>query len=123
MKHFYEALTSEGKHKALPEELGNVYRISLMPYIPDGWYRNTRHLAGKMAFAELKNTCLNSEEGGYGTELSNIITTIEERVIKLAPVFDCGSCLYFQMSEEKMMEVLDHPDEIDKKSIYSNFRH
>lgn len=109
-----------------------------------------------MAFAELKNTCVDSSEGGYGTELSKIVEAIEdqslmdpvevterfwdmfivdamlgnfdrhngnwgflinpkEKTARLAPVFDCGSCLFPQMSVTKMSEVLRNPAEINKR--------
>lgn len=109
-----------------------------------------------MAFGELKNTCIDSSEGGYGTDLSAIIETIEDQRImdpieiserfwemfvidaflgnfdrhngnwgflvnpkaqtaRLAPVFDCGSCLYPQLSEEKMQDIMGSKEEIDKR--------
>ena len=33
--------------------------------------------------------------------------------VKLAPVFDCGSSLYPQLSDKKMEEILKNPEEID----------
>lgn len=107
-------------------------------------------------FAKLKNTCIDSEQNGYGTELSTILEAIEEQALfpsqalreffwdqfvadaflgnfdrhngnwglladekrgaaELAPVYDCGSCLYPQLSEEGMRDVLNDPDEISRR--------
>lgn len=102
-------------------------------------------------FCSIKNTVLESESGGSGTELADIIDTIEkqqyiqpEELIeqfwnvfivdallgnfdrhngnwgflfddstgkaKLAPVYDCGSCLLPQANEEIMQQVLENED-------------
>lgn len=104
-------------------------------------------------FAHLKNTCINSEQSGYGTELSSILTAIEEqqlipaeklraffwdmfiadallgnfdrhngnwgllvdetaRTAEIAPIYDCGSCLYPQLDPAQMEKVLHSEDEI-----------
>ena len=104
-------------------------------------------------FASLKNTIVTSEKNGYGTELEDILKTIDEQemmprdtiithfwdmfvmdsllgnfdrhngnwgflinkeqsLIKLAPVFDCGSCLYPQLDENMMKNILENPNEI-----------
>lgn len=39
----------------------------------------------------------------------------KEGRITLAPVYDCGSCLYPQLDEKKMAYVLSHPEEIDER--------
>ena len=36
-------------------------------------------------------------------------------LIKLAPVYDCGSCLYPQLDEKKMAYVLSNPEEINER--------
>ena len=41
-----------------------------------------------------------------------LYNTVDD-TIKLAPVFDCGSCLYPQLDLEKMRTVLDSPDEMN----------
>ncbi len=105
-------------------------------------------------FASLKNTIIDSEHNGYGTELSDILTAIEEQQIidpielkkhfwnvfivdalignwdrhngnwgllynrrtdeiTLAPIFDCGSCLYPQADETIMEASLIDPAERD----------
>lgn len=105
-------------------------------------------------FASLKNTIIDSEHNGYGTEVSDILRTIEEqqaidpRTLRewfwdifivdalignwdrhngnwgflyemetdhmvLAPVYDCGSCLFPQADEEIMQAVLDNQEERD----------
>lgn len=109
-----------------------------------------------MEFAHLKNTCVDSEQSGYGTEISSIIKAIEEQSLmdtqklkdffwdmfiadaflgnfdrhngnwgilideqkqcaRIAPVYDCGSCLYPQMDHEMMQVVLNDEDEINKR--------
>lgn len=103
-------------------------------------------------FASLKNTIIDSENNGYGTELNDILRTIEEQTaidskklsdwfwdmfivdalignwdrhngnwgflyniqtdeIELAPIYDCGSCLYPQADEQIMQRTLDEPAE------------
>ena len=105
-------------------------------------------------FASLKNTLIDSEHNGYGTELSDILTAIEEQQIidpvelrkhfwdmfivdalignwdrhngnwgflynrrtdeiTLAPIFDCGSCLFPQADERIMEATLNDPAERD----------
>lgn len=105
-------------------------------------------------FASLKNTIIDSEHNGYGTELSDILTAIEEQQIidpvelnkhfwdvfivdalignwdrhngnwgflynrrtdeiTLAPIFDCGSCLFPQADESIMKAALNDPAERD----------
>lgn len=107
-------------------------------------------------FAQLKNTCIDSEQNGYGTELSSIMTAIGEQTLiqqdelkvffwdmfivdallgnfdrhngnwgilvdegkqtaEIAPVYDCGSCLYPQLAVEEMQGVLEKEEEIDKR--------
>lgn len=105
-------------------------------------------------FASLKNTIIDSIHNGYGTELDDILMTIDEQnamdpkalkewfwdlfivdalignchrhngnwgflynsatdEIRLAPVYDCGSCLFLQADEEIMKRVLADQAEID----------
>lgn len=107
-------------------------------------------------FAQLKNTCIDSEQNGYGTELSSIMAAIDEQTLiqqdeleaffwdmfivdallgnfdrhngnwgilvnegkqtaEIAPVYDCGSCLYPQLAVKEMQGVLEREDEIDKR--------
>jgi hypothetical protein len=109
-----------------------------------------------LEFAHLKNTCIDSEQSGYGKELSSIMQAIEEQALlpqeqlrdffwdmfiadaflgnfdrhngnwgiivdeqlktaEIAPIYDCGSCLYPQLAAEDMRAVLDSEDEIDKR--------
>lgn len=109
-----------------------------------------------MEFAHLKNTCVDSEQNGYGTELSSIMKAIEEQSLiepqrlneffwdmfvadallgnfdrhngnwgilideqkqcaDIAPVYDCGSCLYPQMDAIHMQKVLNDEKEIDQR--------
>lgn len=105
-------------------------------------------------FASLKNTIIDSVRGGYGTELSDVLQTIDEQHfvsslelkkffwemfvadafignfdrhngnwgflinedkqdIKIAPVFDCGSCLFAEMDVNKMQEVMKSKSELE----------
>jgi len=107
-------------------------------------------------FAHLKNTCISSEQNGYGTELSSILQAIDEqtllppdqlkeffwdmfiadaflgnfdrhngnwgilvdepsRTAEIAPVYDCGSCLYPQLADKDMEAILNSEDEIDRR--------
>ncbi len=105
-------------------------------------------------FASLKNTIIDSEHNGYGTELDDILQTLEEQMViepcklkkrfwdmfivdalignwdrhngnwgflynvendtmELAPVYDCGSCLYPQADESIMEATINDPRERD----------
>lgn len=107
-------------------------------------------------FAELKNSQIETSKNGYGTELSEIIETIEEQKIydskelleffwdmfiadsfvgnfdrhngnwgflidesrkevEIAPIYDCGSCLYPQLTDEKIKEIINNEDEINAR--------
>lgn len=109
-----------------------------------------------MEFAHLKNTCVDSEQSGYGTELSSIMKAIDEQSLvetkklkeffwdmfvvdaflgnfdrhngnwgilideqqqhaEIAPVYDCGSCLYPQIDQAGMQKVLNDEKEIDQR--------
>lgn len=43
------------------------------------------------------------------------IVNEKDRSIRLAPVYDCGSCLYPNVSEDGMRHILSSPDEIQKR--------
>lgn len=107
-------------------------------------------------FAQLKNTCVDSEQNGYGKELPSILQAIDEQTLypadelreffwdmfiadallgnfdrhngnwgllvneeeqsaEIAPVYDCGSCLYPQLDLPRMAEVLKSQEEIDRR--------
>ncbi len=107
-------------------------------------------------FASLKNTIIDSAHNGYGTELGDIVKTLDEQTaidsqkltewfwdmfivdalignwdrhngnwgflynaetdeITLAPVYDCGSCLFPQADEEIMRRVLKEPAELEAR--------
>jgi len=107
-------------------------------------------------FAHLKNTCISSEQSGYGTELSSILQAIDEQTLlpaeqlrdffwdmfiadallgnfdrhngnwgilvdeqlktaEIAPVYDCGSCLFPQLAVKNMEEILNSDDEINRR--------
>ncbi len=105
-------------------------------------------------FASLKNTIIDSVRGGYGTELEDILQTIDEQNLispkklneffwdmfivdsfignfdrhngnwgflineellkaKIAPIYDCGSCLFAEMDIDKKIEVMQDKDELE----------
>lgn len=105
-------------------------------------------------FASLKNTIIDSEHNGYGTELDDILQAIDEQTaieptelrewfwdvfivdalignwdrhngnwgflyhvdtdrMELAPIYDCGSCLFPQADEKIMAATLSDPAERD----------
>ena len=45
----------------------------------------------------------------------NTVPTEEEQSVEIAPVYDCGSCLYPQLDLERMAEVLKSQEEIDRR--------
>lgn len=108
------------------------------------------------SFATLKNAVISSETAGYGTELEEILTTIESQTImspqkllsffwdtfvadtflgnfdrhngnwgflvkeqtnevNIAPLYDCGSCLYPQLPEAGMVEVMANPEKVSER--------
>lgn len=112
-------------------------------------------------FASLKNTIIDSEHNGYGTELDDILKTLEEQDIfepfylkerfwdmfivdalignwdrhngnwgflynvgkdtmELAPVYDCGSCLYPQADEKIMIATLNDSKERDLRIFFDS---
>lgn len=107
-------------------------------------------------FAELKNSQIETSKNGYGTELKEIIETIENQTIydskelkeffwnmfiadslvgnfdrhngnwgflideklkeiEIAPIYDCASCLYPQLTDERIQEILNDEKEIDAR--------
>ncbi len=107
-------------------------------------------------FASLKNTIIDSEHNGYGTDIEDILQTINEQQlidknklteyfwdlfvidaflgnfdrhngnwgflineekqdVKLAPIYDCGSCLYPQADEIKMKESLESDEKMEDR--------
>ena len=110
-------------------------------------------------FASLKNQIIDSENNGYGTELSDILHTIDEQTainpiilkqrfwdmfvvdsllgnfdrhngnwgflynqftdeLSLAPVYDCGSCLYPQADKDMIKIILNNTGEMNTR-IYN----
>ncbi len=107
-------------------------------------------------FAELKNSQIETSKNGYGTELSEVIETIENQLIcdseelknffwdmfivdsfvgnfdrhngnwgflinemlkkiEIAPIYDCASCLYPQLTDEKITEIIDNQEELEAR--------
>lgn len=107
-------------------------------------------------FVSLKNQMIDSERNGYGTELWEILSTLETQTVvdpvelerrfwdmfivdalignwdrhngnwgflydtqtdqvELAPVYDCGSCLYPQDDEELIRGILHQPSELNHR--------
>lgn len=110
-------------------------------------------------FASIKNTIVNSEQEGYGTELLEILETIQEQkiipseillerfwdmficdvllgnfdrhngnwgflvdrknnIFEIAPIFDCGSCLFPQNNNEQMLDILNSKNKLQER-IYT----
>lgn len=104
-------------------------------------------------FAELKNSQVESSENGYGTELDEVIDTIEKqsiidvkilkeyfwnmfivdalvgnfdrhngnwgflineqtREVRIAPIYDCASCLFPQLDDERIAKIIDNEEEM-----------
>ena len=107
-------------------------------------------------FAELKNSQIETSKNGYGTELREVIETIEnqqiydtkelkeffwnmfivdtllgnfdrhngnwgflineeKQKIDIAPIYDCASCLYPQLTDERIDEIINNQEEIDAR--------
>lgn len=107
-------------------------------------------------FAELKNSQIETSKNGYGTDLNEVIQTIEEqliydskkleaffwdmfivdslignfdrhngnwgflineglRKIDIAPIYDCASCLYPQLTDEMLVDILDNEEEMEAR--------
>lgn len=109
-----------------------------------------------MEFAQLKNTCIDSEQNGYGKDIESVVEAMEEQKLlpekevkdffwdmfiadaflgnfdrhngnwgflvdqkaqtaEIAPIYDCGSCLYPQLAIENMKTVLENENEINQR--------
>lgn len=107
-------------------------------------------------FGMMKNQCIDSMHGGYGTELESVLDAIEMQQmydpiklkehfwkmfvvdallgnfdrhngnwgvivnestmeVRLAPVYDNGSCLYPQLTDEQMKTIMQNRDEIENR--------
>ena len=107
-------------------------------------------------FAELKNSQIETSKNGYGTELEEVLETIENQLIydvkqlkeffwdmfiadslvgnfdrhngnwgflinenlkkiEIAPIYDCASCLYPQLTDSKISEIIDKDEEIEAR--------
>lgn len=107
-------------------------------------------------FAELKNSQIETSKNGYGTELNEVIETIEEQQIydvkelkeffwdmfiadclvgnfdrhngnwgflinedlekiEIAPIYDCASCLYPQLTDERIAEIINDEKEMEAR--------
>lgn len=107
-------------------------------------------------FAELKNSQIETSKNGYGTELSEVIETIENQLIydvnelkeffwnmfivdslvgnfdrhngnwgflinekmkkiEIAPIYDCASCLYPQLTDEKILQIISDEQEMEAR--------
>ena len=109
-------------------------------------------------FAELKNSQVETSKNGYGTELSEVIETIENqsiydvnklkeffwqmfiadsfvgnferhngnwgflinedsKSIEIAPIYDCASCLYPQLTDDMIEDILNNEEEMNFEKI------
>lgn len=153
--HIFEALGFKTQETLLGNYTDKRGRKKIVVACRDFTDRNHK----LVEFAQLKNTCIHSEQQGYGTELSTILEAIEEqslvspaklreffwemfivdalvgnfdrhngnwgllvdeenRTADIAPVYDCGSCLYPQLAVEDMRRVLESEEEINQR-IYT----
>lgn len=51
-----------------------------------------------------------------------ILIDEQKQTAEIAPVYDCGSCLYPQLDEKQMETVLHNEDDINQR-IYKRFLH
>ncbi len=104
-------------------------------------------------FAELKNSQIEISKNGYGTELSEVLETIDNQLIydvkqlkdffwdmfiadslvgnfdrhngnwgflideknmhiEIAPIYDCASCMFPQLSDERISEIIEDEEEM-----------
>ena len=58
--------------------------------------------------------------GNYDRHNGNwgILVNDEKQEMKMAPIYDCGSCLYAQLTDEQMKEILNNKTEINNR-IYN----
>ncbi len=109
-------------------------------------------------FAELKNSQIESSKNGYGTELEEVIETIDNQTIfdvkvlkeffwnlfiadalvgnfdrhngnwgflineqtkkvKIAPIYDCASCLFPQLDDERIEEIINDEEEMKARVL------
>lgn len=107
-------------------------------------------------FAELKNSIVESSQNGYGTEISEVLETIEEQKvfdakelndyfwdlfiidallgnfdrhngnwgflineeleqIELSPIYDCASCLYPQLTDDMIGDIINNIEEMEAR--------
>lgn len=107
-------------------------------------------------FAELKNSQIETSKNGYGTEIEEVIETIENQVIydekelmeffwnmfiadslvgnfdrhngnwgflinenlkkiEIAPIYDCASCLYPQLEDNQIEEIINNNEEMEAR--------
>lgn len=107
-------------------------------------------------FAELKNSIVDTSENGYGTDLEEVLDTIDSQLIyptdslkeffwdmfiadafvgnfdrhngnwgflineelrdvRIAPIYDCASCLYPQLTDERIAEIINDENEINSR--------
>lgn len=107
-------------------------------------------------FAELKNSQIETSKNGYGTELEEVVETIEEqqiydtkelreffwnmfisdclvgnfdrhngnwgflineslKKIEIAPIYDCASCLYPQLTDERIEQIINDKSEMEAR--------
>lgn len=107
-------------------------------------------------FAELKNSQIDTSKNGYGTDLDEVIETIENQLIydsnelieffwdmfiadcllgnfdrhngnwgflineklkkiQIAPIYDCASCLYPQLTDENIEKILNDNNEMEAR--------
>lgn len=149
--HIFNMLGIDAQETILGNYLyGGVNRVSVAckDFEKDGYKL--------MDFASVKNQIIDSRSNGYGTEITDIIETIEKQrlidsvelsnyfwdmfvvdalignwdrhngnwgflynqetdEVKMAPIFDCGSCLFPQLDEKLIKTVLGDKNQLDAR--------
>lgn len=146
--HILETMGFETQ-KTLLGYYGNKEIVACKDFVEDGFRL--------YEFAQIKNSVIDeTSSSGYGTDLNDVLQTIEEQEIfpvsrlkeffwdlfiadtlignfdrhnanwgflinentgevKLAPVYDCGSCLYPKLSDEEIQNVLSDQEKINQR--------
>jgi len=147
--HIFQMLGMDAQQTILGNYIySNVNRVSVAckDFEKDGYKL--------MDFASVKNQIIDSKSNGYGTELTDIVETIEKQQlmnpvelsnhfwnmfvidalignwdrhngnwgflynqdtddVKLAPIFDCGSCLFPQVDDDIIKKVLHDKQQLN----------
>ena len=96
--------TSNGYGVELTEILATIEEQQLVPV------GELKKFFWEMFIADALLGNFDRHNGNWGFLIND-----QTRDVKIAPIFDCGSCLYPQITEEGMIEVLNLEEEIEKR--------